>query len=64
MKMIYSEHDHATVIKMRKKGRIVKVDRKVIFGTVASVQTRLEESTNNTENASYIEQGNLGYRLL
>jgi hypothetical protein len=57
--------DYATVKKTRQKGRIVKVERTVVFGTEESVRSRLENSPGKTINTSYIERSNLdgGYGM-
>ncbi len=55
--------DYATVHKTRKAGRVVQVDRHVVFGSELSVQARLEDSPSQTINTSYVERSNLDWRL-
>jgi hypothetical protein len=62
-RVVDSDLDYATVKKTRQKGRIVKVERTVVFGTEESVQRRLESSPSKTINTSYIERSNLDWRL-
>jgi IS1 family transposase len=62
-KVVDSGLDYATVKKTRQKGHIVKVERAVVFGTEESVKNRLESSPSKTINTSYIERGNLDWRL-
>jgi IS1 family transposase len=53
---------YATVHKHRKGGKIIKVDRKVQFGTLEGVKTLLENSPSKTINTSYVERINLDLR--
>lgn len=55
--------DYATVHKTREGGKVVKVERKVVYGSEARVFERLEESPSQTINTSYIERSNLDWRL-
>jgi hypothetical protein len=58
-----SELKYARVRKHRKKGRIVKVDTSVVFGTEDEVNKILKESSvSNHINTAYIERQNLNYR--
>lgn len=55
--------DYATVHKTREKGQVVKVERRVVYGSAASVQQRLEHSPSQTINTAYVERTNLDWRL-
>ena len=51
--------NYATVHKTRKKGRVVEVATRVIFGTAASVQAALDNSAvSRTVNTAFIERHN------
>jgi hypothetical protein len=53
------EISYATVHKERQQGRVVKVEQRVIFGTVEQVVAALEQgSTAQTINMSYVERWN------
>jgi hypothetical protein len=54
---------YATVHKTRREGKVVKVERKIIFGTRESIARSLLNSDSNTINTSYIERTNLTMRL-
>jgi hypothetical protein len=45
------------------RGRMIKVERKVVFGSEQQVLTRLEASPSQTINTAYIERSNLDWRL-
>jgi IS1 family transposase len=50
---------YATVHKTRKKGRVVKIDFRVVFGTVAAVMTALQLSrVSNKINTAFVERQN------
>jgi IS1 family transposase len=50
---------YATVHKTRNKGRVVKIDFRVIFGTVAAVMAALRRSTvSNKINTAFVERQN------
>src|SRR5947209_15167955 len=50
---------YATVHKTRKKGRVVEVERRVIFGTVAAVEAALADSAvSHTVNTAFVERHN------
>lgn len=55
--------NYATVHKQRQKGRVVKVERRVVHGSELSVQIRLEKSPSQTINTAYVERTNLDWRL-
>ncbi len=51
--------NYATVHKTRKKGRVVKIDYRVIFGTEAAVKAALRRSTvSNKINTAFVERHN------
>jgi IS1 family transposase len=61
---IIDEHlDYATVHKTREKGRIVKVETKIVFGSPERIEKRLEELPGKTINTSYVERSNLNWRM-
>ncbi len=63
IKIPSSELKYARVKKHRKKGRIVKVDTNVVFGTEDEVNKILEKSSvSNHINTAYVERQNLNYR--
>jgi IS1 family transposase len=62
-KIIDEKLDYATVHKTREKGRIVKVETKVIFGSSARIKKRLEQLPGNKINTSYVERSNLNWRM-
>ena len=58
-KVAPAELHYATVHKARKKGRVVDVVRRVIFGTAASVEAALADSeVSRTVNTSFVERHN------
>ena len=54
---------YATVHKTREGGRVVRVERRVIYGCEAEVARRLEDSPSHTVNTAYAERSNLDWRL-
>jgi IS1 family transposase len=53
------ELNYATVHKTREKGRVVKIDYRVVFGTVAAVMAALALSTvSNAINTAFVERHN------
>jgi hypothetical protein len=54
---------YATVHKTRQGAQVLKVERKVVFGSEQQVLTRLEASPSQTINTAYIERSNLDWRL-
>lgn len=55
--------DYATVHKTRIGGRVVEVERKVVFGSKERIEARLTGSPSRTINTAYIERSNLDWRL-
>jgi IS1 family transposase len=50
---------YATVHKVRKKGRVVEVTRRVIFGTAATLEEALDSSSvSRTVNTAFVERHN------
>jgi IS1 family transposase len=62
-KIIDVDLDYATVHKTREDGKVVKVERKIIFGSEQSITKRLADSPSNTINTSYVERTNGTLRL-
>jgi len=54
---------YATVHKTREKGRVVKVERRVVYGSESNVQRCLADSPSRTINTAYVERTNLDWRL-
>jgi hypothetical protein len=57
-KIIDTEIDYAIVHKTRENGKVIKVEKRVVFGDIDRVEKRLENSVSNTINTSYIERSN------
>lgn len=62
-RIIDEDLDYATVHKTRNKGRVVKVERKVVYGTLERIEKKLQELPGNTINTSFVERSNLNWRL-
>jgi MFS superfamily sulfate permease-like transporter len=62
-KLVDEDLDYATVHKTREKGRVVKVEKNIIFGSAERIEKRLEELPSNTINTSYVERSNLNWRM-
>ena len=61
--VIDPELKYATVHKTREHGKVVKVERKIIFGRQESIDQTIEASKiSNTINTSFIERANLTLR--
>jgi len=56
------ELDYAQVVKQRRRKRLVSVTRRVVYGTLESVQTKLQTSVGKLINTSFIERLNLMLR--
>ena len=61
--VIDADLDYATVHKTRESGRVVQVDRRVVYGSEQSVRDRLADSPSQKINTAYIERSNLNWRL-
>jgi len=55
--------DYAVVHKTRERGRIKKVETRIIFGNKQRIKERLKKSISNKINTSYIERSNGTLRL-
>lgn len=62
-KVVLEDIDYAIVHKFREKGRIVKVEKRVVYGDEDRIATRLQELPSNTINTSFVERSNLNWRL-
>jgi len=54
---------YATVHKTRQNGRVVKVERRIVFGDTDRVEHRLQDSPSSTINTAFVERTNLDWRL-
>jgi hypothetical protein len=63
IKRIDEDLDYATVHKTREKGRTVKVETKIIFGSEDRINKKLLELPSKKINTSYVERSNLNWRL-
>jgi hypothetical protein len=54
---------YATVKKSRKKGRVVKLERTIVFGDEADIAAHLAASPGTLINTAYVERSNLNWRL-
>jgi IS1 family transposase len=62
-KVVNNDLDYATVHKTRDKGRIVRVETKIIFGSKERIEKRITALPGKTINTSYVERTNLNWRL-
>jgi len=62
-KVVNDDLDYATVHKTRDKGRIVKVETKIVFGSKERIEKKLKALPGKTINTSYVERSNLNWRL-
>jgi IS1 family transposase len=62
-KVVRADLDYATVHKTRDKGRIVKVETKIVFGSKERIENRIKRLPGNTINTSYVERSNLNWRI-
>ena len=60
--IIDPEINYAVVHKTRKNGKIIKVDKRIVFGNEESIKECLGKTISNTINTSYIERLNLTIR--
>jgi len=61
--VVNADLDYATVHKTRDKGRVVKVETKIVFGSKERIEKKLQELPGNKINTSYVERSNLNWRL-
>ena len=52
------ELNYAVVHKTREKGKVIKVEQKIIFGQQDRIQLKLNQSVSNKINTAYIERSN------
>lgn len=62
-KVVDENLDYATVHKTREKGRVVKIETRVVFGLRERIEKRMEELPSKTINTSYVERSNLNWRM-
>ena len=62
-KVIDENSDYATVHKTRVNGRVVKVEKKVVYGFSERIEDVLKKLPGNTINTSFVERSNLNWRL-
>ncbi len=62
-KVVNADLDYATVHKTRDKGRVVKVETKIVFGSKKRIEKKIEALPGNKINTSYVERSNLNWRL-
>ena len=63
VKIVDKNLDYAIVHKTREKGRVVKVEWKIVFGSAERIKKRLEALPSNTINTSFVERSNLNWRM-
>jgi hypothetical protein len=62
-RVIDADLDYATVHKTRQGPQVIKVERKVVYGSEQHILERLSKSPSQTINTAYIERSNLDWRL-
>ena len=62
-KVVDADLDYATVHKTRDKGRVVKVETKIVFGSEERIADKIKALPGNKINTSYVERSNLNWRL-
>jgi IS1 family transposase len=62
-KVVNDDLDYATVHKTREKGRVVKVETNIVFGSAERIEKRVKGLPGKTINTSYVERSNLNWRL-
>lgn len=63
VRLIDADLDYATVHKTREAGRVVNVERRIVYGSELSIAVRLSNSPSRTINTAYVERSNLNWRL-
>ena len=63
VRVLDADLDYATVHKIREQGRVIKVERQVVYGTSERIASRLAASPSHTINTAYVERSNLDWRL-
>ncbi len=62
-KMLPKEMDYAVVKKTRKKGRVVDIDVRIVFGEKKRIEMKLQDSpVSNNVNVAFVERSNLSRR--
>lgn len=61
---VHKDLDYATVHKTREKGRVVKVEKRIVYGNEERIAKRLEDSPSQMVNTSYMERFNGTLRQL
>jgi hypothetical protein len=56
--VVHDDLDYATVHKTRENGRVVKVEKKIVFGNAERIAARLENSPSQNINTAYVERMN------
>jgi len=56
--IVHDDLDYATVHKTREKGRVVKIEKKIVFGNTERIAARLENSPSHGINTAYVERMN------
>jgi len=56
--VVHEDLDYATVHKTREKGRVVKMEKKIVFGNAERIAARLETSPSHSINTAYVERMN------
>jgi IS1 family transposase len=62
-KIVNADLDYATVHKTRDKGRVVKVETKIVFGSRERIENRIKHLPGKMINTSYVERSNLNWRI-
>ena len=62
-KVVNPDLDYATVHKTRDKGRVVKVETKIVFGSKERIEKKIKALPGKKINTSYVERSNLNWRL-
>ena len=62
-KVIDASLDYAIVHKTRENGRVVKVEKNIVYGSEERIKARLQDSPSNTINTAFVERTNLDWRL-
>jgi hypothetical protein len=57
-RIIDPELDYAVVHKTREKGRVVKVERRIVYGEESRIDEKIAQSPGNEINTSYVERSN------
>ena len=62
-KLVNEELDYATIHKTRENGRVVKVEKNIVFGSAERIEKRMKQLPSKTINTSYVERSNLNWRI-